>query len=84
MSKPLNNENASVAKENVLVPEIVNKEAPDTEKSCREVAEDSLKISDKYDTYEDVPKKSYASVVSRHLKDPYSTLFHLVVVLTNN
>ncbi|CAA7058897.1 unnamed protein product [Microthlaspi erraticum] len=63
VSKPMSNENASAAKENVLVPEIGNEEAPNTEISCKEVAEDSLKISDKYETYEDAPKKSYASVL---------------------
>ncbi|KAL1198869.1 Nuclear transport factor 2 [Cardamine amara subsp. amara] len=76
VSKPLNNE---YAKENVLVPEIVNKEVPDIEitrkeeivnkevpdieVTRKEVADDSPKSCDPEDGHEDVPKKSYASVL---------------------
>lgn len=72
VSKPSNNVNASVGKEHVLVPEIINKEVPDIEITFKKVADDSLKmkISDQDDGLEDVPnpKKSYASVVSRLLR----------------
>lgn len=64
VSKPFNNENASVAKENVLVSEIISEDVPDIEITCKEVADDSLKISDPDYGLEDVHKKSYASVVS--------------------
>lgn len=63
VSKPVNNESA---KDNVLVPEIVNEEVPESEKTRKEVADNSLKNYDPDDGLEDVPKKSYASVVSSH------------------
>ncbi|EOA13343.1 hypothetical protein CARUB_v10026377mg [Capsella rubella] len=60
VSKPLNNENG---KDNVLVPEIVNEEVPGIEITCKEVAVESLKYYDPADGLENVPKKSYASVL---------------------
>lgn len=62
VSKPLNDENA---KDNVLVPEIVN-EVAEIEITRKEVADDSPKNYDPDDGLEDVPKKSYASVVISH------------------
>ncbi|CAE6228911.1 unnamed protein product [Arabidopsis arenosa] len=59
VSKPLNDENA---KDNVLVPEIVN-EVAGIEITRKEVADDSSKNYDPDDGLEDVPKKSYASVL---------------------
>ncbi|KAG7533429.1 Nuclear transport factor 2 eukaryote [Arabidopsis thaliana x Arabidopsis arenosa] len=59
VSKPLNDENA---KDNVLVPEIVN-EVAEIEITRKEVADDSPKNYDPDDGLEDVPKKSYASVL---------------------
>ncbi|CAN8265645.1 unnamed protein product [Cochlearia groenlandica] len=61
-TKPSSNENASFAKENVLVPEIVNEEVPDNEMTWKEVANDSLKVSHPDGGLEDVSKKSYASL----------------------
>ncbi|XP_019088179.1 PREDICTED: ras GTPase-activating protein-binding protein 2-like isoform X2 [Camelina sativa] len=60
VSKPLSNENA---KDNVPVPEIVNEEVPQIEITCKRVAEESLKCYDQDDGLENVPKKSYASVL---------------------
>ncbi|CAH8363058.1 unnamed protein product [Eruca vesicaria subsp. sativa] len=60
-SKPLDNDNASVAKESILVPDSVNEEVPSTEITNKKVAGDSKKISDPDNGHENVSKKSYAS-----------------------
>lgn len=72
MSKPLSNNNASVAKESNLVPE----EVPHIEKTYKKGAGDSKKISGPDNGHENVSKKSYASVVSIIREDQHSTLFH--------
>lgn len=59
--KEVSKDNASVAKESILVSDSVNDEAPpDIEKAYNKIRGDSMKISDP----ENVSKKSYASVVS--------------------
>ncbi|XP_010493700.1 PREDICTED: ras GTPase-activating protein-binding protein 2-like [Camelina sativa] len=61
VSKPLYSENA---KDNVPEPpEIVNEDVPEIEKTCKKVAKESLKCYDPDDGLENVPKKSYASVL---------------------
>lgn len=61
VSKPLSNNNASVAKESNLVPE----EVPHIEKTYKKGAGDSKKISGPDNGHENVSKKSYASVVAK-------------------
>lgn len=77
VSKPLNNDNASVAKESILVPE----EVPHIEKTYKKVAGDSETISDQDNGHANVSKKSYASVVSIIREDQHSTLFHFIIIL---
>lgn len=82
VSKPLNSNNASVAKESIVVPDSVNEEVPHTEKNYKEVAGDPMKVSDPDNEQGNVSKKkSYASVVSIIRENQYSTLFHLIRVL---
>ncbi|KAG2261163.1 hypothetical protein Bca52824_068242 [Brassica carinata] len=60
--KEVSKDNASVAKESILVSDSVNDEAPpDIEKAYNKIRGDSMKISDP----ENVSKKSYASVVAK-------------------
>ncbi|CAG7872422.1 unnamed protein product [Brassica rapa] len=66
VSKPLNSNNASVAKESIVVPDSVNEEVPHTEKNYKEVAGDPMKVSDPDNEQGNVSKKkSYASVVAK-------------------
>ena len=64
--KEVSKDNASVAKESILVPDSVNEEVLHIEKTYNKVGGDSMKISDP----ENVSKKSYASVVSIVREDP--------------
>ncbi|KAF3489483.1 hypothetical protein F2Q69_00056007 [Brassica cretica] len=60
--KEVSKDNASVAKESILVSDSVNDEAPPhIEKAYNKIRGDSMKISDP----ENVSKKSYASVVAK-------------------
>ncbi|CAN7080102.1 unnamed protein product [Brassica oleracea var. botrytis] len=59
--KEVSKDNASVAKESILVPDSVNEEVLHIEKTYNKVGGDSMKISDP----ENVSKKSYASVVAK-------------------
>lgn len=80
--KEVSKDNASVAKESIVVPVSVNEEVPHTEKNYKEVAGDPMKVSDPDNEHGNVSKKkSYASVVSIVRENQYSTLFHLIRVL---
>ncbi|KAF8105635.1 hypothetical protein N665_0157s0203 [Sinapis alba] len=65
VSKPLNNDNVSVAKKSTLVLDSFNEEVPRIEKTYKKVAGDPMKISDPENGHENVSKKSYASVVAK-------------------
>ncbi|KAL0889912.1 hypothetical protein Bca101_013895 [Brassica carinata] len=65
VSNPWSNDNASVAKENILVPDSVNEEVPRIEMTAKKVEGDPMKISDSDYGHGNVSKKSYASVVAK-------------------